>query len=129
MTPLEDYPTIPGPDDQISGQHFQLLYEPGEPKDPNATTEVASGLRRYIYRRGKAIVFSSRFRHSTEPWVEPGSNSTCLNRTTQPSRILLSTSCTSTVQRLRGTGAATGVSLLRLRDGPAIPLAGHSAGT
>ena len=80
MTPLEDYPTAlqcstaPHPDDSADGERFQLLYEAGTPKVAAGATDAANGLRRYVYRQGKAIVFSSRFRHSTEPWVELGLN-------------------------------------------------------
>ena len=48
LAPLEDYTTA----------DFQLLYQNGDRKGP---------LRQYTYKAGEAIVFSSKFVHSTEP--------------------------------------------------------------
>ena len=49
---------------------FQLLYnEASEAMEAAEATEAAGATttRRYVYRRGKALVFGSGFRHSTEP--------------------------------------------------------------
>ena len=48
LAPLEDYTTA----------DFQLLYQNGDREGP---------LRQYTYKAGEAIVFSSKFVHSTEP--------------------------------------------------------------
>ena len=64
MTPLEDYPIAP----DASGQ-FQLLYHDYE-HSFDITAEGAAedaGVRRYVYHKGKAIVFGAHFSHSTEP--------------------------------------------------------------
>ena len=80
MTPLEDFEPDEG---------FHLLYEAGDPDAPppgasareqsagkpdapppgaSAQPEAtARALRQYTYRKGTALVFSSRFRHSTQP--------------------------------------------------------------
>ena len=50
LAPLDDYGT----------RDFQLLYE-------GADARADEPLRQYVYRRGEALVFSSHFRHSTEP--------------------------------------------------------------
>ena len=72
ITPLDDYGDNGG---------FELLYEAtsavdaGDEESPG--TRKASGdelkeTRRYVYRRGKAIVFGASFRHSTEPGATTG---------------------------------------------------------
>eukprot|EP00966_Prymnesium_polylepis_P121631 2811301-Prymnesium_polylepis.2 len=83
MTPLEDYATavdapegVGAPDGlpaDESARRFQLLYESGAASEfgDAGGAPGAKELRRYVYRRGKAIVFSSRFRHSTEPGCAP----------------------------------------------------------
>ena len=53
LAPLEDYPTT----------NFQMLYQ-----DASGSRE----LRRYRYRPEEAVVFTSRFYHSTEPGVALG---------------------------------------------------------
>lgn len=54
MTPLADY-------DQ-STEDFHLMYEAGDPDDP-----AAIELAQYRYKLHRALVFASRFRHSTQP--------------------------------------------------------------
>jgi hypothetical protein len=62
MTPLDDFAPSAHTDENAA---FQLLYEAG---DPEARGDTAPGeVRQYDYKRGKAIVFSSRFRHATQP--------------------------------------------------------------
>jgi hypothetical protein len=60
MTPLRNYAV-----DYNSQFKFQLLYESEHEGEEHA---------RYTYRKGKAIVFASQFKHSTEPGMssEPG---------------------------------------------------------
>lgn len=59
ITPLRDY---------AETDSFQLTYCA---HDADGMVTQADGkspeLRRYVYRKGKAIVFSSKFQHSTEP--------------------------------------------------------------
>ena len=66
MTPLDDYSVAPSSDDQ-----FQLLYHDygtsAESKNTTPMAESDRGVRRYTYRKGKALAFSSLFSHSTEP--------------------------------------------------------------
>lgn len=58
LAPLDDYPT----------SDFHLLYKCGGGRE--------KGLKQYRYRRGEAIVFSSKFIHSTEPGQALGGHRT-----------------------------------------------------
>jgi len=65
ITPLKDYNT---------SKDFSFIYKPtvkNDSKIPDNDTGIPD-IRRYEYRKGKAIVFGSRFEHSTEPGVRPG---------------------------------------------------------